>query len=75
MCVASDEMTVSDEYRVKAAAFRAHAERERDPLFRSMYAKVAKTYSRLAKHAEENERKGLTYEPSPPIAALRSGKR
>ena len=33
MCIASDEMTVSDEYRVKAADFRAKAEREKDPLF------------------------------------------
>jgi len=75
VCVASDEMTISDEYRVKAAAFRAHAERQRDPLFRSMYAKVAKTYSRLAKHAEEDERKGLTYEQSPPIADSDPAKR
>lgn len=61
-------MAVSDEYRVKAAEFRAKAERERDRLFRSMFQKLANRYSRLADQADEAERKGLAHTPSPPIA-------
>ena len=41
-------MSFRDEYRARAAEFRAKAERQPDPLFRSMFEKLAKTYSRLA---------------------------
>ena len=41
-------MSLSDDYRVRAAEFRAKAERQPDPLFRSMFERVAKTYLRLA---------------------------
>jgi hypothetical protein len=41
-------MILSDDYRVRAAEFRAKAERQPDPLFRSMFEKVAKAYLRLA---------------------------
>ena len=72
MCIASDEMTtISDEYRVKAAECRAKAERERDRLFRSMFERLSKTYSRLADLADEADRKAgteLAYRKSPPIA-------
>jgi hypothetical protein len=61
-------MTVSDEYRVKAADFRAQAEREKDPLFRSMFWTMSRTYSRLARHHEQYVGNKLAYERSPPIA-------
>ena len=73
-----DEMAVSDEYRLKAAEFRAKAHSLRDPLFRSMFARLAKRYSRLADQAEEADRKDrakLPYKSSPPIASRRLGKR
>jgi hypothetical protein len=41
-------MSFRDDYRARAAEFRAKAERQPDPLFRSMFEKVAKTYLRLA---------------------------
>jgi hypothetical protein len=47
-------MTVSDEYRLRAADFRAKAEREKDPLFASMFWTMSKTYSRLARHHERD---------------------
>ena len=65
---AYDEMTVSDEYRVKAAEFRAKAEREKDPLFCSMFWTVSRTYSRLARHHERDACIRLSYISSPPIA-------
>lgn len=68
VCFASDAMTVSDEYRVKAAEFRAQAEREVDPLFRSMFWTLSDTYSRLARHHERDFRTKLVFRPSPPIA-------
>ena len=68
MCIASDEMTVSDEYRVKAADFRAKAEREKDPLFSSMFWTMSKTYSRLARHHERDASTKLSYASSPSIA-------
>ena len=43
-----DDMSLRDDYRARAAEFRAKAERQSDPLFRSMFERVAKTYSRLA---------------------------
>ena len=62
-------MAVSGEYRIKAAEFRAKADSLRDPLFSSMFYRLSKTYSQLAKYAEETERKSLAYELSPPVAA------
>jgi hypothetical protein len=67
---ASDAMTVSDEYRVKAAEFRAKADSQRDPLFRSMFETLSKTYSRLARHHERDYRPKLAFRPSPPIAIV-----
>jgi len=61
-------MTVSDEYRVKAADFRAKAEREKDPLFSSMFWTMSKTYSRLARHHERDACTKLSYTSSPSIA-------
>jgi hypothetical protein len=68
-------MTVSNDYRVKAAEFRAKADSLRDPLFSSMFYRLSKTYSQLARYAEEDERKGLAYKPSPPIASVDPEKR
>jgi len=62
-------MTVSGEYRVRAAEFRAKADSLRDPLFSSMFYRLSKTYSQLARYAEQTKRKSLAYEPSPPVAA------
>src|SRR5262249_25515510 len=59
---------VIDEYRVKAADFRAQAEREKDPLFRSMFWTMSRTYSRLARHHERDACTRLAYRSSPPIA-------
>ena len=67
-------MTVSDEYRVKAAEFRAKADSQRDPLFRSMFETLSKTYSRLARHHEQYVGNKLAYERSPPIAGDDSNK-
>jgi hypothetical protein len=61
-------MTVSDDYRVKAADFRAKAEREKDPLFSSMFWTMSKTYSRLARHHERDACTKLSYTSSPSIA-------
>jgi hypothetical protein len=61
-------MTVSDEYRVRAADFRAKAEREKDPLFSSMFWTMSKTYSRLARHHERDACTKLSYTSSPSIA-------
>jgi ribosomal protein S20 len=69
VCFASDEMTDSDEYRVKAAELRAQAERERDPLFRSMFKTLSKRYLRLAQQADDERNAKLAYKSSPPIAA------
>src|SRR5262245_1069444 len=69
---ASDAMTVSDEYRVKAAEFRAKADSHRDPLFRSMFETLSKTYSRLARYHEQDYRPKLDFMPSPPIAVFDS---
>jgi hypothetical protein len=68
VCFASDEMTVSDEYRVRAADFRAKAEREKDPLFSSMFWTMSKTYSRLARYHERDACIKLSYTSSPSIA-------
>ena len=70
VCFASDAMTVSDEYRAKAAEFRAKANSQRDPLFRSMFETLSKTYSRLARHHERDYRPKLAFRPSPPIAIV-----
>jgi len=67
ICIASDEMTASDEYRVRAAKLRADAERQEDPLFRGMFETLAKSYSRLARHHERDASR-LAYKLSPPIA-------
>jgi hypothetical protein len=69
VCFASDGMTVSDKYRVKAAELRAQAEREREPLFRSMFKTLSKRYSRLAQQADAERNAKLAYKSSPPIAA------
>lgn len=68
ICIASDEMTVSDEYIVRAAKLRADAERQEDPLFRQMFETLAKSYSRLARSHEIHACTKLSYRSSPPIA-------
>jgi hypothetical protein len=61
-------MTVSEEYRVRASEFRAKAEREKDPLFSSMFWTVSRTYLRLARHHERDACTRLSYMSSPSIA-------
>jgi hypothetical protein len=64
-------MSLSDDYRVKAAEFRAKAERQPDPLFRSMFEKVAKTYLRLAELDDRDRgdaRTKLAPWPSSPVS-------
>ena len=61
-------MTISDEYRFRAAKLRADAEREEDPLFRGMFETLAKSYSRLARYHERDACTRLSYKSSPPIA-------
>jgi len=60
-------MTVSDDYRVKAADFRAKAEREKDPLFSSMFWTISRTYLRLARHHEHDACIKLSYMSSGPL--------
>jgi hypothetical protein len=68
VCFASDAMTVSDEYRAKAAEFRAKANSQRDPLFCSMFETLSMTY--FARHHERDYRPKLAFRPSPPIAVI-----
>jgi len=75
VAIASDKMTVSDEYRTKSAEFRAKADSEADPLFRSMFETLARTYSRLARHHDHGYRPKLVFRPSPPIAVVDPPKR
>jgi len=62
-------MAASDDYRVQAAKFRAQAQRERDPLFRSMFMTLSKRLARLAQQADDERNGRLAYRLSPPIAA------
>ena len=64
-------MSLSDEYRVRAAELRAKADRQRDPLFRSIFHKLAKTYLRQAELADLNRgdaRSKLSSRPSSAFA-------
>lgn len=56
----------ADEYRIKAAALRAKATRERDVSLRVEWENLAIAYVRLAKQAEKNQQLDITYEPPPP---------
>jgi hypothetical protein len=47
-------MTVGDDYRAKAAEFRALAENQTDPKQRAEFENLANFYVRLAQHADEN---------------------
>ena len=47
-------MSLSDEYRIRAAELRVKADRQLDPLFRSIFEKLAKTYLRQAELADLN---------------------
>ena len=75
VCFASDAMNVRDEYRLKAAEFRDKADSQRDPLFRSMFETLARTYLRLARYHERDYRPKLAFRPSPPIAVVDPPKR
>jgi len=64
-------MSLSDEYRVRAAELRAKADRQLDPLFRSIFMKLAKTYLRQAELADLNRgdaRSRLSRSPSSAFA-------
>lgn len=47
-------MTVGDDYRARAAQFRAEAEKQTNPTQRAKYEALAKYYMRLAEHADKN---------------------
>jgi hypothetical protein len=57
-----------DEYRVKAAELRAQLANEQNPSVRAEIANVARSYLRLAEHAD---RKALTVQN---VAAIMTGK-
>ena len=57
-------MSFRDEYRARAAEFRAKADRQPDPMFRSMFEKLAKTYSRLAELDDDARTKLAPWPPS-----------
>ncbi len=59
-------MSHADEYRVKAAEFRAKATRERDPSLRADWDNLALAYVRLAEQAEKNQQLDVSYRPPPP---------
>jgi hypothetical protein len=64
-------MSFRDDYRARAAEFRAKADRQPDPLFRSIFEKLAKTYSRLAELDDRDRgdaRTKLAPWPSSPVA-------
>jgi len=71
LVVRCDGMSFRDDYRVRAAEFRAKANSQPDPLFRSMFEKVAKTYLRLAELDDRDRgdaRTKLAPWPSSPFA-------
>ncbi len=59
-------MGQADEYRVKAAAFRAEARHVRDLSVRVNLESLARAYVRLAEQAEKNRHLDITCEPPPP---------
>ena len=63
-------MSLSDEYRVRAAELRAKADRQLDPLFRSMFEKLARTYLRQAELADLNRGDARTRLASRPSSAF-----
>src|SRR5262249_38382565 len=71
---ASAAMTVSDEYRVKAAEFRAKADSQR-PTVSLDVRDAVENYARLARYRERDYRPKLDFRPSPPIAVFDSPKR
>jgi hypothetical protein len=58
-------MTAGNEYRVKAAEFRAKAATENDPEIKAEFESLARAYLRLAEQAERNSELDLTYETPP----------
>jgi hypothetical protein len=59
-------MTAGDEYRIKAAEFRARAHAETNRAMRAEFENLARAYLRLAEQAERNTKLDVTYEPPPP---------
>ncbi len=59
-------MSQADEYRVRAAEFRAKARHEGDASVRIDLESLARAYVRLAEQAEKNQQLDVTYEPPPP---------
>jgi hypothetical protein len=56
-------MTSGDEYRVKAAEFRARASQETRPVLRHSYEAFAQLYLRLAGQADRNGEMDIVYGP------------
>ena len=62
-------MTPSDQYRIRAAQFRARARSESNPQLSSEWNHLAQCYLRLAEHAARYSQIDIVYEP--PLAANR----
>jgi hypothetical protein len=54
----------SNDYRIKAAEFRARATREASESLRAELFALAKAYLRLAEQADRNSHSDVSYEPS-----------
>jgi hypothetical protein len=58
-------MGSADEYRIRAAEFRAKATHETDPNLRAELDNLARVYLRLAEHADRNAKTDVSYETPP----------
>jgi hypothetical protein len=67
-------MTAADEYRVRETKLKAKAKQETDPMTRLEYERLARSYLRLAEHAEKFVPLDFAYETPPPKQS-REGKR
>jgi hypothetical protein len=56
-------MTPSDQYRIRAALFRARARVETNPQLSAEWDRLAEWYSRLAEHAGRYSQLDIVYEP------------
>jgi len=58
----SRRMTKADHYRTRAAEFAALSYKEKNPARQLEYAKMAKSYLRLAEQADRNSETNVVYE-------------
>ena len=55
-------MTNADQYRARAADLLARSKRETDPIIRSEWQHLARSYLHLAEQADRNSRADIVYE-------------